>query len=616
MSKVSIWRIKYCIMESSLEYNLPQNAYTNFDATSLKSFMIQQLNAEGRFTDQNYEGSNISSLVNILAYFTHVLMFYLNQTSSESMFSQASIYENMNKIVKLIGYKPTGRQTSLSPINCVASADLTLGNYVIRKYSYFLVDNIQYTFIDDQSFEKITSSSENIDSINTNSILYQGTVGEYPIYDAEGIEYETLPIVVDNLVDSRDTRFISHGTISVYVRESDNSLWHEYEEVDSLFLSSSTSRVFDLRLNENGHYEVKFGNGVFGRSLKSGDQVAIFYILSDGDKGQISKNAINGNKLFIYNSQRFNEVYNDVNSGSIATQIDQNTTSLLTFNNPSNSTLIQDAETVDQIRENSPTFLSSQLRLVTENDYEKFLEKSIPNILNSVKVVNNQVFISEYIDYFYQICVDPNKVNRVILNQVNFADSCDFNNINVFCVPTFTLIGDGQYPDFLNNSFKTLIKDITSDKKIISNEVVPRDPVYSAFDIGFTNNTPTKDIYAQTKLIIVREKNDKTNKETIKKRVINVILDYFKPSNMNLGQTINTSDLASSILSLNGVKNIKTQNTTEGVYFNGISFIVWNPMFEGVDETLINQTTTLPFFKFPYFYRPNSLINRIEVVDE
>lgn len=577
--------------------------------------MIQQLTAEGRFTDQNYEGSNLSSLINILGYYTHVLMFYLNQTSSESMFSQASIYENMNKIVKLIGYKPTGKQTSLSPINCVASAGLEVGNYSLRKYSYFLIDNIQYTLINDQSFEKITSLQESIESINTNTILYQGTVGEYPPYDAEGSEYETIPVVVDNLVDSRDTRFISHGSISVYVKEADNSLWHEYEEVDSLFLSSSTSRVFDLRLNENGHYEVKFGNGVFGRCLKVGDQVSIFYILSDGDKGQISKNAINGNKLFIYNNQKFNEIYSGINSDNVTTAINETNNFLLTFNNPSNSTVLQDAETVDQIRENSPTFLSSQLRLVTENDYEKFLLKSVPNILNSVKVVNNQQFISEYIDYFYKIGVDPNKVNRVILNQVNFADSCDFNNINIFCVPSFNLISDEQYPDFLSNSFKSLIKNITNDKKIISNEVVPRDPVYTAFDIGFTNNIPSKNVYADTKLIITREKNDKTNKETIKKRVSSVITDYFNPINMKLGQTINISDLASYILSLNGVRNIKTYNKSENLYFNGLSFITWNPVFEGVDESLINQTTSLPFFKFPYFYRPNSIINRIEVVD-
>lgn len=601
--------------DQNLEFNLPQDAYTNFDAVSLKAFMKEQLNNGGVFTDQNYEGSNISSIVDILAYYTHVLMFYLNQTSAESMFSQATIYENMNKIVKIIGYKPTGKQTSISPIECIASANLDPGNYTIRKYSYFLIDNIQYTFIKDQSFEKLSDDAEDILSINNNSVLYQGVVAEYPIYSATGIDYENFPIVVDNLVSTTDTRFISHGTISVYVKEADSDTWVEYVEVDSMFLSTSNSRVYDLRLNENGHYEIKFGNGIFGRKLSLGDQVAVFYILSDGQKGQISKNAINGNKLFIYNSSRFNEIYSDVSSDSIGNQLTNTTKAYLNFKNPSNSTLVYDAETVDEIRENTPTFLSSQLRLVTESDYETFLNKSISNILNDVKVVNNSRYIKEYIDYFYKICVDPNKVNRVILNQVNFADSCDFNNINVFCVPSFTNKLDEQYPPFLSNSFKTIIKDITKDKKIISNEVVPRDPIYVAVDLGFTNSDPTKDVYKDTKLIVVRESNDKTNKETIKSKIVNILWDYFDPINISLGQTINTSDILSKILSVSGVKSVRTQNTSKNIFFDGISFIVWNPMFDGVDETIINQTTTLPYFKFPYLYRPNFLINNIEVID-
>jgi len=513
-----------------------------------------------------------------------------------------------------LDYAPTGKQTSLSPINCVASASLTPGNYLIRKYSYFLVDNVQYTFIKDTPFEKSTSETEDIGSINTNSVLYQGVVGEYPTYTAEGKEYETLPVVVDNLVSTKDTRFISHGTISVYVKESDTGKWYEYDEVDTLFTSSSTDRVFSLRLNENGHYEVKFGNGVFGRLLQEGEDVSVFYILSDGQKGLISKNAIDGNKLFVYNSNLFSMIYSDVGD-SVADVIDNTNNTLLTFTNPSNSTLIQEAETVAQMRDNVPYFTSQAIALGTEKDYEKFLMKTIPNILNDVRVVGNDVFISDYIDYFYKICVDPNKVNRVILNQVNFADSCDFNNVNVFCVPSFSTT-DEQYPNFLNNSFKTLIKDLTRDRKTINHEVVPRDPIYMALDFGFSNSTPTKNVYSDTKLVVYREKNDKTSKETIKKRVADVIVSYFAPESMSLGQTIDISELSSSILSVSGVKNVKTKNTKDNIWFNGVSFIMWNPMFENVDESFVNQTTSLPFFKFPYLYRPVSLINRIEVIDE
>ncbi len=601
----------------NLEYNLPQNAYVNFDAVSLKDFIIQRLNENAKFTDQNYEGSNLAAFIDIVAYSYHVLLFYLNQTGSESMFSQASLYENMNKIVNLIQYKPTGAQTSIAPIACIANADLTPGSYLLKKYSYFLVDNIQYTIINDFFFEKNTTSTETIDSIGENVILYQGTIGEYPIYTGEGVDYETFPIVVDNLVDTTDTRFISHGTISIYVKEIETGLWRSYDEVDSLFLSDAGSRIYDIRLNENGHYEVKFGNDTFGRKLKKGDQVAVYYILSDGDRGLISKNTINGNKLYNFNSSQFNSIYNDTSYGAAnSTIININNTGMLTFTNTSNSTTISEAETVDQIRQNAPFLINAQLRLVTVNDYETFLLKSIPNILNSINVANNEKYISEYIDYFYRICIDPNKVNRVIINQVNFADSCDFNNINIFCVPHFTLLNDEEYPSYLSNSFKNLIKDLTQDKKSAVAEIVPRDPIYIAFDLGFSNLTPSKNSYNDTSLVIVRENNNKINKEILKKQVRDSIVKFFDPNSNKLGQTIDISALTTSILSINGIKSIRTTNKSENISFNGVSFISWNPVFENVDEQFVNQTTTLPFFKFPYFYRPNGLINKIEVIDE
>lgn len=327
-------------MSESLEYNLPKNAYVNFDALSLKDFIIQRLNENPKFTDQNYEGSNLASFIDIIAYSYHVLLFYLNQTGSESMFSQASLYENMNKIVNLIGYKPTGKQTSLASVTCVADNTLAVGSYTLRKYGYFLVDNIQYTILNDFVFEKTTPSNENISSIDNNLILYQGTIQEYPIYTAEGVDFETFPIVVDNRVDSKDTRFIAHGTISVYVKEKIDDTWYEYEEVDNIFLTKDSDRYYSVRLNENGHYEIKFGNGVFGKRLNSEDQVAVYYILSDNDKGIISKNAIDGNKLFNYNSTQFNEIYNDTSDIEPTSIINLSNASSLYFRNPINLSLI------------------------------------------------------------------------------------------------------------------------------------------------------------------------------------------------------------------------------------------------------------------------------------
>ena len=205
---------------------------------------------------------------------------------------------------------------------------------------------------------------------------------------------------------------------------------------------------------------------------------------------------------------------------------------------------------------------------------------------------------------------------RVILNQVNFSDSCDFNNVNIFAVPHFNLKLDEEYPEYLSNSFKKLILDLTQDKKILTTEVIPRDPVYTAFDIGFSNTSQSKSIFSDTVLYITRDKNNKINKNTIKQRVVDAILKFFTPTHNELGQKIDILSLSTDILSIEGVKSIKTTNKKENVSHYGVSFVTWNPMFEGVDEQIVTQTITLPFFKFPYLYRPNSIINRIEVVDE
>ena len=589
-----------------LDFNLPQDAYVAFDAVSLKDYIINRLDENQKFTDQNYEGSNLAAVIDIIAYSYHVLLFYLNNTAAEVNFDQATLYENMNKIVKLIGYKPAGKQTSIVPINAVAAASLPIGNYTIRKYSYFLADGVQYNFNKDISFNKSSNDVETLQSVNDETILYQGTIKEYPDYTAQGEEFEILPIVVDNIVDSDSGKFIADGTLSVYVKELSNNTYYEYEVVESLYLTKSVDRVCELRLNEYGHYEVKFGNGVFGKKLDEGDIVSVNYILSDNTAGVISKNIINGNKLFVYDSTRQRELFQDLYPNKNETTFLNITNSpKITFNNPLNSSALSTEETVEQIRQNAPKMFSSQLRLVTEGDYQSFLQKNLANVVASTKVVSNDSYINEYIQYFYDICVDPNKVNRVIINQVNFADACDFNNINVFVVPRFTITEDKTYPPFLSNSFKNYIVTQTQDRKMLSNTVVPRDPIYMAFGLGIGDTTNlTLDILDQTKLYAVRETNNKINK-------------IFDPEENSLGQNLSLTNLTNNILSLEGIKRIETRNELTGeIFTGGVSFLSFNPQYPESDIELVNQDKTLPFFKFPYLYSPLSVAKRIVITDE
>jgi len=601
-----------------LDFNLPQDAYAAFDAVSLKDFIVKRLNENEKFTDQNFEGSNLAAIIDIVAYSYHVLLFYLNNTATEVSFDQASLYENMNKIVKTIGYKPSGKQTSLASINATAAASLATGNYTIKKYSYFLVDNVQYTTNKDYSFTISEAKEQSLEVLNKNVILYQGTVGEYPDYTAQGSEFETLNIVVDNILDSNDSRFIADNTISVYVKEVETGLYYEYTEVDSLYIADKNGRVFEKRLNENGHFVIKFGDGVSGKMLTQGSIVSVNYILSDNQRGIISKNAINGDKLFVYDSSRQRKIFNDTYTNKDSTTfVTAANSSLLTFNNPNNSSPVVDEETVDQIRKNAPSVFNSQLRLVSTQDYESFMDKNFNNIIIDSRVVNNQSFINEYIQYFYNICVDPDKSNRVLINQINFADSCDFNNVNIFTVPRFTIANDGDYPEFLSNSLKNLIIDSANEKRSLSQEVVPRDPIYMAFDLGISNQSDlVLDISKDTTLVVVRESRNKINSERLKSQVSAAMLNFFDPVSNILGQELELNTLTSTLLSIEGVKRIETRNNSENISFKGISFISYNPLYPTADIELVNQNITLPYFKFPYFINPNSLSSKIVVIDE
>ena len=215
------------------------------------------------------------------------------------------------------------------------------------------------------------------------------------------------------------------------------------------------------------------------------------------------------------------------------------------------------------------------------------------------------------------MCVDPNKVNRVIVNQINFADACDFNNINVFVVPKFTPIQDESYPPFLSNSFKNLLIEQTNERKILSNTVVPRDPIYMAFGLGMSNSSTLNiDILNNTCLYAVREANNKINKETIKSRIASKIKAFFAPENNKLGQNLSLNELMRDLLAIEGVRNIYTKNEKDGSSIETISFLSFNPLYEQSDISLVNQNLTLPYFKFPYLYSPLSVAKRIKVIDE
>jgi hypothetical protein len=608
-------------LEDFTDYKLPKNAYLTFDADSLKSLIIERLNENETFTDQNFEGSNFSAFIDVVAYMYHVLLFQLNTTSNESTFDTATIYENMNKLVSNIGYKPLGDQTSLVNIS-LSAANLASNVYTLPRYSTITADGTTFVATEDITFEKtLNTTIEEVAASNTT--LYQGTLTE-ATFNATGEPYENI-ILVDSFTSKQftqstknlnSTKFISDNTFSVFVQNNVTSVWDEYTETASLFLENADAKKFEKRLNASGNYEFKFGNNLNGKQLNGNDTVLIFYVVSDNEAGDVGPNAFVGSTFTLYSSKDFLEV-KDILFDNDQTIVTAAQLTDLTINNPTASSPTKKAETVDDIRTSAPKVFASQNRLVTKDDYRYQINRNFNNITRDVKILSNEDYTSKVLAYYNDLgLANGNDDARVLYSQVQFSTSTSFNNVYVYTVPNGNPTLNGSIPNFLNAAQKQLISDFCDNKKDITQNVVVTDPIFKAFAFGatslgssFATDDTIDDIVNNSKLRITLDRNQAINDGAVKTAVFNTFNTYF--NNVQLGDVIDVAALTNDVLNIPGVTALHTVNGDSEIA--NLSFAVWNPDYKDEDRVIQSLNYQLEDFQFAYFYNPQDIANKIEL---
>jgi hypothetical protein len=605
---------------STTNQNFPLsfNSYAAFDATSLKTLMQQRLIDGGVFTDQIFEGSNFNSLLDVIAYSYHVLLFYLNRTASEASFSNAQLYENINRIVKLLNYNPIGIQTAVLSFSAVATDELAQSTYTIPKYAYFTVNNVNYSFAEDITFTKSTIDAQTLNDLNESSLLYQGSFVEYPIYVATGEEFEEFNIVSVDMEGNND--LIDHNLIHVYVK-SNNGNWKQYSNTNSLYLESAISETYELRLNENQRYSIKFGNGVTGKKLNSGDFVAIYFLKSDGPSGEVGPNVLDGTRLFLYNSDLYSEIMNEIRPTGM-NMLTFNDAVQLNFTNNLPSSKFTYQEDSKSIKNNARNTYKTQYRLVNASDFENYIKKNFANLIQDVKVVNNESYVNEHLEYLNKIGLSkPNLDSRILFNQINFSNSCNFNNVNVYCIPKIPQNEISNINKFLSIGLKNKIKSSIETIKVLTSEIVFQDPVYMAFGLGVSsleelnNKNLYPEIVDETILKIKKKTQAFTSDSLMIENIVNIFKNYF--DDQTLGKKIDIEYLTTQLFSVNGVDSFSTERSVNGqtISVNGISFLSYNPIYFGPDEdiSIVTQSLVLPFFKAAYFVDYEKLKNSISI---
>lgn len=594
--------------EPTYEFPLSQDSYAAFDAISLRNLIIQRLNDQGNFTDQNYIGSNLASIIDIISYSFNTLIYYLNKTSTESMFTEAQLYENINRIVKLLDYKPTGYQTSTLAFSCSANQTFAKGVYTIPRYSYLMVAGVPFSFNEDITFSVPSDNTTvALSDLTNKKLLYQGIFRENPIYTAAGDKDE---IVVLNVTNA----YIDHYNVHVYVYEKAAGKWVEYKNVPSLYSEYPQSKAFEKRLNSNGLYEITFGNGINGRQLQRGDRVAIYFLQSAGENGVIGRGALQAiTTASVFSTDIFTQnIIPDINQEQFVYLTSAELSNLL-FDNEAGSTVVQEAETTDSIRKNAPSVFKSQYRLVTAKDFETFVLTNFTNFVSDVKVFSNWEYAGQYLKYFYEIGVNPGGFQQIVLNQVLFASSCNFNNVYICGIPR---VSQGSSLKYLLPSQKQIILSNVEPLKPLTSEINFLDPIYKALNFGTKTNDPV--VISDTEsyvLELIKRKSNQRTARSIQQQVASIFKDFFNPVNTKLGTTIDYALLTSKLLSIDGVLRMVTRKADSSVVYQGLSFYLWNPVYPELDKQALVNNLTLSDFEFLYFENLSTIENRIVVTE-
>jgi hypothetical protein len=95
---------------------MPLVNFTNLDFEEVKSTLTEYLKSNSNFTDYDFEGSNLSSILDVLAYNTYITSYNANMVANEVFIDTATLRENVIALARNIGYTPKSRKAATSSI--------------------------------------------------------------------------------------------------------------------------------------------------------------------------------------------------------------------------------------------------------------------------------------------------------------------------------------------------------------------------------------------------------------------------------------------------------------------------------------------------------------------
>ena len=368
---------------------MPLVNFSSVDFDEIKQSIKDYLKSNSEFTDYDFDGSNLSTILDTLAYNTYIASYNANMVSNEVFLDSATLRENVVSIARNIGYLPRSRKSSKANISF--SVDASGSNTVAVTLKAGPVCLSSSTFAK-QSFTFCVMEDITVPVDSTGTAVFSD------IEICEG-SYLTQTFAVNSRTPNQryvlPNAGIDTDTINVVVRETQqSSVKRKFIQYDSLIGADKDTPLYFLRETEGERYELLFGDGVFGVPVEEPNFIEASYLSCSGATP-------NGISAFSFAGRLLDNNDNPLTEGI----------SGVTVNRASGGG--DSIESVESVKKLAPNIYASQHRAVTASDFETI----VPRIYTEAESVTS--YGGEELDppQFGKVFISIKPYNGVFLSE-------------------------------------------------------------------------------------------------------------------------------------------------------------------------------------------------------
>jgi hypothetical protein len=333
---------------------------SSLDFDTLKQNLKNYLSTQSVLKDYNFDGSNMSVLLDVMSYNSYLNSFYLNMVASEMFLDSAQKLDSVVSHAKELNYVPRSYTSSSANVNFTLSTNGISSIISIPKNTLFTGSNANgtYSFVTEETY---TYVSQNSTFQVSNLQIYEGVY----VNTSFVMNYtdQTQKFVLPN-----EKIDLNSLTVTVYENNFQNTA--SFFRADTLFGLTSASNVFFVQAAQNNEYEILFGDGFLGRKPKNESLIVAQYrVVNGSDADGITRFTL------------------DVDLGPV----NGGTASVDTITVSANSGGGANAESIESIRFYAPRYFATQQRAVSSDDYSSIILSRFGGKISDVNVYGGEL---------------------------------------------------------------------------------------------------------------------------------------------------------------------------------------------------------------------------------